>query len=225
MAQEDREYLNQIQKQWGYFGVYPPNRPIALGDYGKRQGDEFEKLGNIGKWIDPKPASRSGGPMLFTSNGDVKTTLDFGAADKAGMHAVNLKLTFTKKWAIFFQAHETTIVSTSNLMRVGDRIVDEYHKAGNAWQLSHEWVAELVQARVLTVMVAQSSGSVIQLDGQLPIKYQGVPVGELDLRGFKVSRQTGSVSITGPTTDATPLFKLYQVKDSAFKKAEYAEVR
>jgi hypothetical protein len=51
MSQEDREYLNQVEKHLGYFGVYPPNRLVLLGDYGKRQGDEFEGLGHLGKWI------------------------------------------------------------------------------------------------------------------------------------------------------------------------------
>jgi hypothetical protein len=31
--------------------------------------------------------------------------------------------------------------------------------------------------------------------------------------------------VFGPAPVATPLFKLYQVKDSTFNKTEYAEVR
>lgn len=225
MAQEDKEYLNQIQKQWGYFGIYPPNRPVKLGDYGKRQGDEFEKVGNISKWIEPKEKRSAGGNMFFASNGDTKTSLDFGAADPTGMHQVNLKLTFTKKWSLFFLAQETSIVGTANLSRVGERLIDEYQKQGNSWQLSHEWVEELVEAQVLTVLVAQESGAVATLSGKLPLKYQGLPVANLDLRNFSVTRNSGSVSVFGPTPNATPLFKLYQVKDSLLKKPEYAEVR
>ncbi|MEW6704250.1 MAG: hypothetical protein AB1430_05320 [Pseudomonadota bacterium] len=225
MSQEDREYRNQIEKQWGYFAIYPPNRPVELGDYGKRQGDEFEKLGNIRKWIEPRAERKPGGNMLFTSQGDVKTELDFGVADKLGLQQVDLKLTFTKKWSIFFLAQQTTVVSTANLMRVGNRIVEEYQKKGDSWQRSYEWVTELVEAEVLTVMVATESGAVATLSGKLPLKYHGVPVGDLDLRDFGVTRNSGSVSVFGPCRKATPLHKLFQVEDPLFKKAHYEEVR
>ena len=224
MAQEDKEYLNALQKQWGYFAIYPPNRVFALGDYGKREGDEFEKLGNIRRWIEPKPQSKAGGNMLFTSQGDVKTDLDFGVADKTGQCAVNVHLSFGKKWSIFFLAQNTTIVTTGNLMRVGERMVAEYKESGKDWQLSYDWIEELVEAEVLTVVIALEADSKATISGKLPLKYQGLPVGDLDLRNFSVSRTAGTVSAFGPIPDATPLAKLYQVKDSAFKPATYEEV-
>jgi hypothetical protein len=70
MAAIDSAYRNEIQKHLGYFGIFPPNRPVKLGDIGKRKGDEWEKQGTINRWIEPKEKKTPGGPMIFTSNGD-----------------------------------------------------------------------------------------------------------------------------------------------------------
>jgi hypothetical protein len=225
MSGLDSSYLNDVQKHLGYFGIFPPNRPVKLGDYGKRQGDEWERHGNISKWIEPKEQRRDGGPMTFTSDGDVKTQLKVGAKDPTGQYDVDLDLTFTKKHSIFFQAHRTTIVSISNLQRVGERIVQEYQEKGNDWQLSDEWVNELVLCDVLTVIVASESGQQVTLRGKAPVNVSGVPVAQIDLEKFSIAKSSSGMSITGPIKGATPLFKLYRVNDSAFKKADYAEVR
>lgn len=225
MAAIDSAYRNDIQKHLGYFGIFPPNRPVRLGEIGRRKGDEWEKQGTINRWIEPKEKRTPGGPMIFTSNGDVKTNLKVGAADKLGLHAVDLELTFTKKWAIFFQAHSTTILTLGNQQRVNERLLDEYQKKGKDLTIQDEWVGEVVLCDVLTVIVATEAGQQATLSGKAPINVHGVPVGSIDLEEFKVTRSTSGLSVTGPVRGATPLFKLYRVQDSAFKKADVIEVR
>lgn len=225
MSGLDSSYLNDVQKHLGYFGVYPPSRPVKLGDYGKRQGDEWEKHGNISRWIEPKEQRRDGGPLIFTSSGDVKTQLKIGARDPSGQYGADLELEFTRQHAVFFQAHRTTILTIGNLQRVGERIVEVYREKGSDWQLSDEWVNELVLCDVLTVIVASAAGQQVTLSGKVPVNAGGVPVAQIDLEKFQVTRSSSGMAITGPVRGATPLFKLYQVKDSAFKKADYAEVR
>ena len=56
MAQMDKTYINEMQKQFGYHPAWAPNRPYELGDYGDPQHDQFEMLGNIRKWVTPKPS-------------------------------------------------------------------------------------------------------------------------------------------------------------------------
>lgn len=224
MAQADKTYMNELQKQWGYFAAWSPTLSYELGDYGDMAGDQFERLGNIRKWITPKQTSKQTGSMYYVSSGEVSTDIDFGLADKNQDASVDLKISFDKKSSIFFLAQETTSVITQNLEPVGDKIVSVYKESGKDWKLSYVWIEELVKAEYLTVLIALQSGVTITMSGKLPIKFKGVPVADLDLRNFSITKNSSSVShFKG--SDATPLFRLYEVKDPITKKAYYTEYK
>lgn len=226
MAQADKTYLNELQKQWGYLAAWPPNTEArALGDYGEvRQSDDFVWLGNIRKWVTPKPLSRDTGSMYYASTGVRVFNADFGVADVTKQASVDIKISFEKKSSIFFLAQHTTTVTTQNLEQVGDKIVDVYKRKGKDWRLGYVWSTEVIKAEVLTVLIALESGVSVTLSGRLPISYQGVPVANLDLRHFSVSTNASSVSFF-PGINVTPLFRAYRVKDPITKKAYYTEYR
>lgn len=224
MAQMDKTYINEIQKQFGYHPAWAPNRPYELGDYGDPQNDQFEMLGNIRKWVTPKPSSHASGPMYYTSTGDVKVNVDFRVADVTKQAQVDLKINFAKKWGIFFLAQNPTVITTQNLEQVGDKIVSTYKKSGKDWRLSYTWIAELIKAEYLTVLIALDSSTDITLSGKLPITAQGVPVAQLDLRNFSVTKNASRV-MTYQGANLTPLFRLYEVKDPITKKAYYTEYK
>ena len=226
MAQADKTYLNELQKQWGYLAAWPPTAETRnLGDYGDvRQSNDFVWLGNIRKWVLPKASSRTTGSMYYVSTGVRVFNADFGVADVTKQASVDIKITFEKKSSIFFLAQQTTTVTTQNLEQVGDRIVDIYKQKGNDWKLSYVWNTEVVKADVLTVLIALKSGVSVTLSGRLPISYQGVPVANLDLRNFSVAKNASSVSFFHGA-HATPLFRSYRVKDPITKKAYYTEYK
>lgn len=225
MAQADKTYLSELQKQWGYFPAWLPTTRYELGDYGDMQGKQFEELGNIRAWVTSKPRSeRNGTSMYYTSKGDVSVNVDWGAADATKQASVDLKISFGKKSSIFFLAQDTTTVTTQNLAQVGDKIVDVYKQSGNAWKLSYVWIEELIEAEYLTVLIALESNVSVTLSGKLPISYKGVPVANLDLRNFSVTRNASSVSYFHGS-NLTPLFRLYEVKDPVTKKAFYTEYK
>lgn len=224
MAQADKTYLKELQKQWGYFGAWLPTTCYQLGDYGTMQGDQFEKLGSISKWITPKPLCKSSGSMYYVSTGDVSVNVDFGVADVTKQMAVDLKISFARKSSLFFLAQETTTVTTQNLEAVGDKIVSIYHQKGKDWRLEDVWIAELIEAEYLTVLIALESNASVTLSGKLPLQYAGVPIANLDLRNFSVTKGMASVS-QFKGANVTPLFRCYEVKDPITKKAYYTEYK
>jgi hypothetical protein len=224
MAQIDKTYLNEMQKQLGYFAAWSPSAYYELGDYADMQGDQFEKLGNIKKWITPKASSRASGSIYYVSSGDVSVNLDFGAADATKQSKVDLKVSFDKKYSIFFLAQETTTVGTQNLEPVGDKIVDIYKKDGKDWKLGYVWIEEIIKATFLTVLISVESNVSVTLSGKLPVSSMGAPVANLDLSNFSVTKNKSATAVY-QVADATPLFRLYEVKDPITKKAFYTEYK
>jgi hypothetical protein len=226
MAQADKTYRNELQKQWGYLAAWPPTAEARdLGDYGEvRQSQDFVWLGNIRKWVIPKPSSRTTGSMYYVSSGVRVSKADFGVADVTKQASVDIKITFEKKSSIFFLAQHTTTVTMQNLAQVGNKIVDVYKQKGNDWKLGYVWNVEVVKADVLTVLIALQAGVSVTLSGKLPISYQGVPVANLDLRNFSVAKNAASVSFFHGS-HAIPLFRSYRVKNPITKKAYYTEYK
>ena len=224
MAQPDTTYLKEIQKNLGYFAAWLPSDSFELGEYGAMDGKQFERLGRINRWITPNPSSKSGGTIFYTSKGDVSWKVDFGVADASKKASVDVKISFKKKSSIFFLAQETTVVTTKNLRQVGEKLVDVYKEKGKDWKLEYVWISDLVKAKRLLVLIALESGVSVTLSGKLPITYQGKEVAELDLRELSLTKGMSSVTKFDPT-DATPLFRLYEVKDPITKKAYYTEYK
>ena len=79
-----------------------------------------------------------------------------------------------------------------------------------------------MKAKRLLVLIALESGVSVTLSGTLPIKYQGKEVADLDRRELSLTKRMSSVTKFDPT-DATPLFRLYKLKDPITKKAYYTE--
>ena len=224
MAQTDTTYLKELQKNLGYFAAWLPSDSFELGEYGAMDGKQFERLGRVNRWITPNPSSKSGGTIFYTSKGDVSWKVDFGVADASKKASVDVKISFKKKSSIFFLAQETTVVTTNNLRQVGEKLVDVYKEKGKDWKLEYVWISDLVKAKRLLVLIALESGVSVTLSGKLPITYQGKEVAELDLRELSLTKGMSSVTKFDPT-DATPLFRLYEVKDPITKKAYYTEYK
>ena len=220
----DNSYLKEIQKQLGYFGAWSPDTTYAIGDYGNMDGKQFEKLGNIKKWIEPKTRGEGGTEQIYyTSAGDVNVKSTIGAKDTTGKVQVDVEISFAKENSIFFLAQNVTTVSTANIGAVGDKIVDVYKRSGNDWKLSYVWIAEIKQAAYLKVIISQSSNARIKLSGKAPVVVSGVPVANIDFSALMTKSKNAVSEFQG--TNKTPLLRFYEVKDPITKKAFYTEYK
>jgi hypothetical protein len=220
----DNSYLKEIQKELGYFAAGVVDRTYAVGDYGDMDGKQFERLGNISKWIDPKSSTENGSETIYyTSAGEVDVVTKIGAKDVTGKAQVDISISFSKENSIFFLAQNVKTIVTANLAPVGNKIVDVYHQPGNAWKLSYVWIAEVKQAGFFKLIVSQSSQANVRLSGKVPLLASGVPVANIDFSVLTTTEKNAVIEVGGP--DQTPLFRLYEVKDPITAKAYYTEYK
>ncbi|MCA9681077.1 MAG: hypothetical protein KC431_12430 [Myxococcales bacterium] len=220
----DNAYVNEIFRQLGYFAAWAPDTSYDLGDYGSMDGKQFEKLGNIKKWISPKAKSEGGSDndyIYYTSTGSVNVTSSVGAKDASGSAEVSVNISFSRENSIFFLAQRVTTIKTGNLERVGDKLVDVYKQKGKDWRLSYVWIEEIKQAAQLQVVISQSSSASIKLSGRAQVGAGGI-VG-INFGGLATVKKNAVVEFRGD--HKTPLLRLYEVKDPITKKAFYTEYR
>jgi hypothetical protein len=219
----DKAYLKEIQKELGYFAAKVVDRTYAIGDYGDMDGKQFEYLGNIGRWIEPKTTSAGRDNIFYTSSGEVSVKPKIGAKDTTGKSQVEIEISFARENSIFFLAQNVKTIVTTNLPRVGNKIVDVYKQSGNDWKLSYVWIGELIQAGFLKLLVSQSSNASVLLSGKAPVNAAGVHVADIDFSLLATTKKNSVIEVDGP--NKTPLFRPYEVKDPITAKAYYTEYK
>jgi len=122
------QYCKQLREELRMHANFPPNRPIALGDYGVLRDHIFERLGNVsqlGVHLQTIPgAGRS--TFQFKSKGGVDFQLIAkGEVEPGGVPAVRaaLELKFSGENAVFFAAAGCTVDAVDDLLALQAAIV------------------------------------------------------------------------------------------------------
>jgi hypothetical protein len=208
-----QQYCKQLRRHLtGLHANFPPNRALALGDFGVNRDDVFHRLGNIQQLgisfsvIDGAPTSN----VLFKSEGAVDVEFigkgemtPAGAAARAG-----LDIRFSRKDAVFFNAAGCTMPQIDDVNAVGRALIERLHRG--EWDSSFLVVTSLVRAARTTAIASTSSGSEVKLEATADtISNIDLADANLSLQ-IKRSRNTALEIVTASAQ--TPLMELSQVR-------------
>ncbi|WP_396625625.1 hypothetical protein [Luteitalea sp.] len=209
-----QQYCTQLQKNLtGLHANFPPNRPLALGDYGVKRDDVFQRLGNI----------RTLGVAFTATEGTSESTIQFksagavdveffakGTARVGAVPAVNagLDLKFTRENAVFFNAAGCTLTQVDDIAAVGEALAALL--AAGRWDSGFYVVTSLVQAASTTAVVSSSRGSEVGLEASSDlVPHIDLADASLKLR-IKRSRSTALEIVTA--NGQTPLMQLSRLR-------------
>ncbi len=208
-----QQYCTQLQRNLtGLHANFPPNRPLALGDYGIKRDDVFQRLGNI----------RTFGVAFTATEGTSESTIQFksagavdvefvakGEARVGAVPAVNagLDLKFTRENAVFFNAAGCTLTQVDDIAAVGEALGALL--AAGRWDSGFYVVTSLVHAASTTAVVSSARGSEVGLEAASDVPHIDLTDASLKLR-IKRSRSTALEIVTA--NGQTPLMQLSRLR-------------
>lgn len=215
-----QQYCRQIEKHLsGLHANFPPNRPLALGDYGVKRDDVFHRLGSI----------RQLGVAFQSINGPAETSIQFkssgsvnvefvakGEARPGGVPAVRaaLDLKFTRADAVFFAAAGCTMLQFDDVAAVGTALANLLRQG--RWDTEFYVVSGLVKASRTTAIVSADRASDVSLEADSDVVPR-VDIADAGLKlGVKRSRGTALEIVTAEAQ--TPLMQLSRLR-GVFEKA------
>jgi hypothetical protein len=165
------EYCKQLRDAFRRHANFPPNRCVALGDYGVIQENVFERLGNISDLgLSILPAVGTGqSNFIFKSQGSVDFELIAkGEVQPGGIVAVRagLNLKFNRENSVFFCAAGCTIQAAANIRDLEPALIQLLQEG--RWESDFYLVTELTLASKTTAIVSSSGDSEVKLEAMNP---------------------------------------------------------
>jgi hypothetical protein len=212
------EYCKQIKENLRLHANFPPNRPVALGDYGVVQDHVFERLGNLGQLGITFATIPGTGQSTyqFKSKGNVDFALIAkGDVQPGGVPAVKagLELKFSRENAVFFNAAGCTVLAIADLRAIESELLN-LHDLGQ-WKTDFYVVTEFTSAARVTIIASADRDSEVKLEASSPA-IEAIHLGDasLDL-SVKRSRNTSLEIVT--EGGLTPLIQLCRLR-GVFRK-------
>src|ERR1044072_8200162 len=118
-------YTREMYDEYGYFAVWLPSVPLALGDVGTFTGHRFDKLTTLADLGVPFRASpvSARADVEYSSSGAVSMSADGAVGVTRTVPMVSLSITFSRDGATFFQARECTEQSIDNLPELASALL------------------------------------------------------------------------------------------------------
>ena len=200
-----------------YFANFPPNSPVALGDYGVLKDGIFDRQGS-GEFLGVRPeviAAGKAGTIQFTTGDDVTVTLrGAGHVDVPGAEAqADVSIRFGNKGGVFFAAAGCQIVEFDDEKLTGDRVLEAFI-AGN-WKPEWVLVTRIVKAKALNLLVSEAAGAYADLDVAGTTTVNFTDVRSAAKFTIKKSRSIGCQFIGNRET--VPLLSLLGVRKRPFR--------
>jgi hypothetical protein len=165
------QYCKELRRELRRHANFPPNRPVALGDYGVVRDDVFDRLGNVAdlgiRFSTVDGAGQS--TFQFKSQGSVDFELIAkGDVQPGGVPAVRagLDMKFHREHAVFFTAAGCTVKAVANIAELG-RVLIELLRQGR-WESDYYVVTEVNHAERTTAVASGEKGSEIRLEADSP---------------------------------------------------------
>jgi triacylglycerol lipase len=207
------EYCKQIRQELRRHANFPPNRPIALGDYGVIKDDIFERLGNIGQLglrfavIDGTGQST----FQFKSKGNVSFELiargDVGAGGVPAVRA-GLELKFARENSVLFAAAGCTVKAIDDLRTLESALLQLLDQG--RWETDFYVVTEINHASKTTAIASGDRDCEIKLEADSPA-LEAIHLADATLSlHVKRSRNTALEIVT--ESDQIPLMQLARLR-------------
>ncbi|WP_410663471.1 hypothetical protein [Amycolatopsis sp. lyj-84] len=199
-------YTREMYDKYGYFAVWLPSVPLALGDVGTFTGHRFDKrttLADLGVSFRISSASARA-DVEYTSSGAVSLVADGAVGVTRSMPMASLLITFSREGATFFQGRECTEQSIDNVAGLESALLPLCHN--RTWRPNYVVVTSLVSTGPTMVLVSKDSGARVEL--ALDADGLGTPLPLAKAAGnFVVTAKSGLAASVMTPDGATPLFR------------------
>jgi len=205
-SDEIRRHLRPLFANW------QPSQPIALGDFGKLEGNIFIRLGNVKKFgigFTDRTDNRKD-QQSFASEGSTEVKFNGAVAGPAGGTVTvkaSLEVNFASKDSVFFNAAECRYSMIDDKIALGAAVMELYR--AKKWDRAWAVVTDIIAAGATTLAVSGSSSSsiVFEATGNVPnIDLADASVG----LAIKSSRNVGYQVVA--QQGLTPLIALSKIK-------------
>jgi hypothetical protein len=215
MASLQRRYAEVLHENFSsYYANFPPNRPVALGDFGTLADGTFTRVGSLTESFGVTSArtaiSAEGAAFQFSSKKGVILELEANAGASAGQPTGKAKasIRFNAANAVFFAAADCKVETYTDELPVRAAILDLF--AAETWDPKWTLVTGRITAGALNLVVSSEAGAFIDLavDGAATIDFADAQVAA----GLKV---TGSACLAHQfvaQTGTIPFLQLVRVR-------------
>src|SRR5689334_9013918 len=209
-----QQYCKQLRNNLtGLHANFPPNKPLALGDYGVKVDDVFQRIGNIEQLGITFTVTKGIPESTFNFKTQGAVDVEFiakGQARPGGVTAISagLEIKFNKEDAVFFNAAGCTIDQIDNAAAVGAQLVALLRDG--KWDTDFFVVTNLVNAAHTTAIASASRSSEVALEASSPALQQ-IDLADASLK-LRLTRSR-STSLEIVTANAqTPLMQLSRLR-------------
>lgn len=177
MSSVFERYANIVKNEYDYYPVFPPDYPIALGDFGSLENGRFKRKGNIKKFgLKIKKLTGEGFDKI-----DFKLGIDFSASlipsvTVPGMFEANLKIAFGDSSNVFFSFNECKSSIIDNYLELENKIIELYNN--NEWDKNYYIITEFLEVERSTVVLADNNESEIAFEVAVPLG-ANIPIPQL----------------------------------------------
>ncbi|CAM1342401.1 hypothetical protein [Tenacibaculum amylolyticum] len=228
------QYSKKIAKELGKVAVYLPGEEINVGDivqfphgigiFRTAPFGSFQKitdLESLGATYEIKEDADSSDSYQFTSENSVDFKFELGGKVATGIEELpsgkgKIKLSFSKKGAIFFYALKCNRAYINNILSLEKEIVDN----GKEMQWDNTFlITSLTIAKKALVVQSISKNSEITLGGDI----KGISTGKLELdanANISLEKQKGDMLIKDWSDDVTVFVDVMRFKKKTFGKKE-----
>ncbi len=210
-----------------WYANWEPGEPINIGDYGRMDGDIFIREGHISTFLPDflleTVRDRTADHKKFSSEGVQEVAIGADGRGNVGGAAdvsAGLRLEFSRKKGVFFNAAECTTVSLKDKTGLGKEIMKLYRN--DTWKKKWVIVTDLVKAKATTVAVSASKNS------SITIQAKG-DAAEFDLADASIDLKFTNSGSVGYTVEAEkgliPLIKLSGISTTPWNPFDDDEFR
>lgn len=169
MTQLIKFYTDTIKEKSGdFYGTWPVDSPIELGDYGKLDGNKFERYGNVKDnfCIDIIGQTGIGGVKTYSFKAGDKVNVTTNCGSSVGDSKATLEISFGGESGVYFSIDGCKYSEIKNYQQLGEKIIELYYE--DKWKEDYVIVNKLVKADASTIVLTNGTGASIKLEANVP---------------------------------------------------------
>ncbi|MBO0950880.1 hypothetical protein [Fibrella forsythiae] len=226
MQGPQRQYTNEMHRKFGFFAIFTPGTPLALGDIGTFDKNQFKRISSLKEKFGIEPKIRldtTREDIDYQSEGSVTISAKLsGVAALPGSALRDIDagiiVEFNKENSTVFRAKGVLTHSIEDTISLGEQIVQLFKDS--KWDKSWTVITELIVADSATILISQSADSKIELKATAQVDAADFDIADasLDFKAvFQRSLETNIVAKSG----LTPLFRTMKIKTPIFSKPKF----
>lgn len=168
MAQLVKFYTDTIkERSGGFYGAWPVDSSIKLGDYGKSNGNQFMRYGNVKDDFNINITRQTGKGRVktYSFKAGEKVNVITNSGGLVGSTSATMEISFGGESGVYFSIDGCKYSEVRNYQELGEKIIEVY--SSNKWQDEFVIVTDLVTADASTIVVTNGKNATIKLEANV----------------------------------------------------------